>query len=459
MSYHIVKSTSFQHSFPLGLSILLIVGVTLMGCDSNEGGMDASESATVSGMVTDNNSSSSGSARTAASTSSSRGGVEGATVTAVSVGADGTTRPLDGEATTDTNGEFTITVEGEGASNVVRLNAEGENDFSSSVIVDVDGRGQVEAQPMTVETKGEADVYVEAKGEDEASRHDEGVTAADVAFYVNADAAADINAGQTPAAEVAAAVASSVEAENQANSEAEGGADAIAEAKTTLYGDLQSSLATASSADARAQAVTEFEDGMANLYAEAGASEESEAESRQTSTSIMIEFSAEASSDAGVALRRQAELLRAEATARAEEAIFEAQGASSATMDALVNARQQLTADIRTATSINAMVEAHSTYQAEVKTQMEGVFEVSADAISSAESEIAGNVDALFSALADIGGVLKSAAEVAINSYSTFYADAQAAAQASFESEVDSDATAEAAARALVFVSAQGYAS
>ena len=173
----------------------------------------------------------------------------------------------------------------------------------------------------------------------------------------------------------------------------------------------------------------------------------------------MIEFSAEASSGAELGLRRQAELLRAAATARAEEALFEAQGASEATIDALVQARQQLKADIRAAGSVSAMVDAHSTYQAEVKTQMESAFGLSTTAITMAETEIQGTVDVLFSALADIDGVLKGAVEAAVNAYSSFYTDAQAAAKASFEANVDSEATAKAAAKALVFANAQGHAS
>ena len=448
------------HLFRWSLALLLIVGLPVVGCDSGGGGANGGESTTVSGTVTDNNSSGSNSPNTASSKAPSQDGVEGATVTAVSVGADGTTRALDGEATTSANGEFEITVEGE-ISDVIQLNADKDNDFSSSVIVQTDGQSQVDAQPMTAETAAEADVYVEAKGEDEASSHNEGTTAADVALYVNADAAAGINAGQTSAADVAAAITSTVEAESQTNADADGGAsaDAVAETKTSLYTELQSNLAAASNANDRAQAMAEFEDGMANLYVEAGGSEESQAESRQTGTSVMIEFSAEASGDAELGLRRQAELLRAEATARGEEALFEAQGAADATLDALVSARQELTTNIRTASSIDAMVEAHSAYQTEVKAQMESTFGVSSEVITSTETAIQGNVETLFTALTDIGGVLNGAVETAVNAYGSFYTDAQATAKTSFESSVDSDGTAETAAKALVFVKAQGHAS
>lgn len=457
MKYTQASCTSVPQMLRVGLTLILVAGMALVGCDSG-GGVDGS-STTISGTVTTSDTSSSDTSTTMASKASSKMAVEGATVTAVRVGADGSTSALEGQATTDENGTFTLTVDGTPA--VVRLNAEGDSDFSSSVIVQVDGQSQVQAQPMTAETAAEAEVYVGAKSEDEASNHDEGVTAADVAMYVNETAATDINAGQTQAADVATAIASSVEAESQMNTSGDGGAsaEAVAEAKATLYSNLQSGLATASNAEERAQVVTTFENGMANLFVAAEGSAESQARTRQTSTSIMIEFSAEASNQAEMGLRQQAELLRAAATARAEEAIFEAQEAGSSTMDALADARQQLKADIRAATSVSAIVDARSTYQAAVKTQMESAFGVSGPTISAAETEIEGQVTTLFSTLSDIGGVLDGAVETAVNAYGSFYENAQASATTFFEANVDSDATAEAAAEALVFVNAQGQAS
>lgn len=446
-----------------GVFFVLASGFLVAGCDS-EDAMEETESTTISGEATDEGSSDGSSTQESILTSDSKAtpksGVEGAVVTGAAVEADGSTNPLDGEATTDANGEFTITVEGEGATGHVRLDAEGEGEYSSSTIAQVDGQSEIQSQPMTAETNAEADVYLEAKAEDEASSHAEGVTAADVAVYVDESTAADINGAQTSSSEVAAAIASSVEVERQSNADAEGGvgADALADAKVSAFGNLQSSLGTAGSADARAQAVTTFEDQMANLYVEAGGSEEAQAESRQASTSVMIEFSAGVSSDAELGLRRQAELLRAEATARAQEAIFEAQGASEETLDALVSARQNMKAEIRAASSVEAIVTAKQDYKTEVKSNMETTFEVSTATIDAAETEIEGSVSTLFSTLSDLTGLLDNTVTVALNAYDTYYSEAQASAKTSFEGEMQSSADAEAAARALVYLSAMGNA-
>lgn len=444
----------------LGFFLVLGAGLVVVGCDSSGVGPGSDgddESTTITGQVTDGSSAGSSAAK---GTAPSKAGVEGATITAVRVHSDGTTTELDGEATTNADGEFTITVEGDGASSgVVQLDAEGENEFSSSVLVWVDGQSNVQAQPMTAETAAEADVYLEAKSEDGASSHTQGVTAADVAFYVTADVASGMDAGEPSSGDLAAAITSSVDAETQMNGEADEGAatEAVAEAKAELYTDLQSNLAVAESAEVGAQVVADFEDAMANLYVEAGGSAESQGQCRQASTSIVIEFSGDVSGEAAVGLRKQAELVRAEATARAEEALFEAQGASGATIDALAQARQQLKTDIRTASSVDAMVDAHSTYEAEVKSQMETTFGLSTAAIAAAETEIEGSLETLFTALAELTGALNGAADAAVNAYTSFYSNAQATAKSSFEATTDSEGTAEAAARALLFVSAQSH--
>jgi hypothetical protein len=438
----------------VGVLLMLAAGLLLVGCDSG-GGMGAA-SVEMSGQVTDDQSS--GNPSTATNNLKTQtAGVEGAVVTATSVRTDGSTSALEGEATTEADGSFTVTATGEGSRGLVRLNADGSStDFSSSALVLVNGRSSVQTQPVTAETNAEADVYVEAKAEGEANSHVQGVTVADVALYVNDTTAADINAGATSAGEVASALAASVNAETSTNAEAESGAsaDALAQGKINAFAQLQSELATASSADARAQAVTSFENTMGTLYTEAGASAESQAESRQAGTSVMIEFSGSASSDAAFGLRKHAELLRAEATARAQEAILEAQGASDATISTLEDARATLKSDIRAATTVDAIVSAKSDYEAEVKAQMEATFDVSAATISSAESSIEGSVSTLFTTLSEISDLLGSASETAVDAYGTFYSSAQADATASFSSSLDSEAEAEAAAEALVYLSA-----
>lgn len=437
---------------------LLVVGLAVVGCDTTGVGDETDDppSTEISGQATDDRSSKETISGRESEKVIPKAAVEGAVVTATAVSADGTTRSLDGEATTNADGEFTLEASGTGADQVIRLHAEGEEEYTSGSVVLVDGENEVRTQPLTGETKAEADVYTEAKATDGASDHRNGVTPADVTVYVDGDAAASINSGATSASDVATAIAASVEAESEAITDSEDGAnpDDVSNAKASAFAQFQSDLATTENTEERAQAVAAFEDAIANLYVDAGASEESQAQSRQVGTSVMIEFSTEMPDDGELGLRKQSELLRAEATARAQEAIFEAQGASSATMDALVNAREQLKADIRAATSVDAIVSAKSDYSAEVTSQMESTFDVSATTVAEAESAVEASVSALLSALSEIEGVLGSAVDVTKSAYSTYYTDAQADARTAFEAELDAD-QADAAARALVLLSAQ----
>lgn len=434
--------------------LLLAAGLVVVGCDLT--GTDETEdvgSVTITGQVTDDQSSSGTSSASSSVEVRPKAGVEGATVTAVSVGPDGSVDSLEGEATTGANGEYTITVEGVEGTDVVRLDAEGEGDFSSSTIVAIDGQSEVGAQPMTAETNAEAEVYVDAKAKDESSSHDEGVMPADVAFYVDAATATDVNTGEASVGKLASALVPTVDAEMRTIEEVEEvDAAAVADAKANAFSQLQSGLSTAGDVESRGQAVVNFEETMSNLFVEAGASAETQAEARQTSTSLLIEASAGVSDEGAFGLRRQAELLRAEATARAQEAIFEAQDAGESVMDALVDARETLISDIRAATSVEDIVNAKQVYAATAKSQMETTFGVDAATIATAESEIEGAETELFTSLNDIGDLLENAADVTVNAYDTFYSEARSSAQSTFETEIDESSRAEAAAEALVFL-------
>lgn len=420
------------------LLLLLTAGLLVTGCDSG-GALDDDndpppESATVSGQVTDE--------QAADGSKAAKAGVEGATVTAVSVSADGTTTTLEGEATTDANGAFTMDVDGEGASGVVRVDADGEGDYTSSAIVLVDGQSQVDAQPLTVETAAEANVYVEAKSDaSSGEEHDEGVTLADVAAYVEAEAASDIEAGTTSASDVAAAVRNAVEAEASYHSEANSGVDAgaVATAKSDAYAQLQAELAAASDAEARATAVESFGVTLGSLYADAGASAQSQAEGRQAGTALVIEFSADASSDTELGLRKQAELLRAYATTQANEAVFEAEGTAQASLDALADARSTLLTEIRSATTVDAILTAKADYKAAVKDELEASFDVDATLIASAEGSTEPALSTLEEVFVNLDLLLGSAVDTTVDAYATFYADAQSAAETALESSADTE--------------------
>ncbi|HYE56945.1 MAG TPA: hypothetical protein VD948_00495, partial [Rhodothermales bacterium] len=163
---------------------LLLLAFGLTACDSSTSGTSDTR---ISGQVTDNTSSKAGDAA---------GFVEAAVVTASRVEASGSVSTLSGEATTNAQGTYTLDVDD--APSVIMLTAS-KTGFTSKVIVVTQGRSSVEAAPMTIETRAEAEAYAEAKRE-ESEPSDEGdVTPADAAFYVSGSAAVGISGSASQA--------------------------------------------------------------------------------------------------------------------------------------------------------------------------------------------------------------------------------------------------------------------
>lgn len=441
----------------------IAITTTLMGalvfggvaCDTGIDNVNDDESVTVSGRVTDSESSSAKAGQLEQKyPAGSVAEVEGAVVTAMAVNADGSVSTLDGETTTDANGEFSFTVEGEGAIDKIRIKANGDSEFESSAIVEVDGESSVESRPLTAKSHAEAEVYVEAKSEDNAESHEEGVTTADVSVFVNPDVAAEINSGSQSAADFGMAIANAVNAQAGYNNQVQAGVDmnAVAVAKKEAYAQLQTELSAAADAEGRAVAMAAFEEMYLNVFSEAGADLKTQAEFHQTGTSILVESSGDAEGNAEVGLRKQAELIRSQATALAIEAVFESKGASEATLEALADARTQLVADIKAATTVEAIIDAKSDYKAKVDAETESEFEISSEVRASAETEIESVIGTLKTTIAQLSIFVDGVAEVTAEAFADYYLDSRTNAKTSFESSGMAETEAEAAAEIIIMV-------
>ena len=421
------------HTSKLALFALLLASLVLTtGCD-NAGANEEEEGLTVEGRATDSG-----------GYSKSSSSIEGAVVTAASVNADGSQADLSASATTDAEGRFSLQV-GDVASNVLLLQAE-KLDFSSKALVYLRNgdRASVRAMPMTSESRAEADVYVQARQQSSTGA----ATVADVAAYVDARVAAEMEAEQTTSADVALAVRSAAEAEAAYVRERES-SDRVADGrgqKRGAFAALQTELHTASGASAQAEAVEAFEEQMARAYAEAGASAEVQAEASLAGRAALVQTSANVSADARLALRRRAEVIAALATTNAVEARFKAEGATEAQMETLTQARAALLTALRAAASAEKLAEAHAAYRASVEAELGTAFDLSATALTAAQASLAATKQALSASL----DTANSAATVA-KAYTTFYAGAHASAK----TNLDGNAKAEAAATVLVLLSAQ----
>ncbi|MEX0929296.1 MAG: hypothetical protein WD266_01370 [Balneolales bacterium] len=442
----------FNNTFiPAILGVIVLVGA---GCDSGVDATDDTQAVTVSGRASDQESENQAqsSVKSTHPSAETHAAVEGAVVTAVAVQADGSVSPLTGEATTDANGEFTLVAEGEGAADHIRVFAQGDGDFQVSTIVQVNGQSSVDARPLTNESHAHAEVYLEAKAEDGFDSHFEGVTAADVSVSINSGVAAAINAGTQSASETGAAIATAVKAQAEYNAKAEAGADlkAVAETKAMAFVRLQADLAAAADAQARDEAYEILEETYVNAFAENGISLEAQAKFHQVFSSILVEASSEAGGSAELGLRQQAELILAQATALAIETMFEAEGASTATLETLAEAKTEVVSEIRAAASEEVIVSAKADYKAKVDAETESHFGISSQVRAEAEAEIDAAASTLQSTLAGLSLLIGDIAAETAGAFTDFYLDAGLGATASFEASGMGGAEAEAAAQIMV---------
>lgn len=390
------------------LTAMLAAATLFVGCDGN-GGSNSDGAVTFEGRVTDD-----------AGFGKSAGSIEGAVVTASSLDANGSTRTLEGESTTDASGRFSLDVEG--ASDVAVLAAE-KGSFQSKVLVVSEAEGTVRAMPMTTESEAEAAVFIESATRGNADL----VTVADVAGHVNSRLASEWKAGATTAAEIAAAIEAYAEAEAEYyadDEEADVDSDEADEEKRSSFLTLQGALHASANTSAQAAAVAAFEQALVNAYTKAGATLEVQAKARQTSRAALVKFHTQGSAQAKFALRQQAEILVALATAHAVEAAFEAEGASQTRISALAAARTNLIASLRGASNTSQMANAHASYESAVKAEL--MAELNIDTILLALVETA-LTTAKVALDASVAGA--ASAEAVASAYATFFPTAQATAE------------------------------
>ena len=344
--------------------------------------------------------------------------IEGAVVTAANVSASGSTNQLAGEATTDASGEFTLDVEGAGEDVVLTAT---KADFESKVLVANRGGNRIDTMPMTVETHAEAEVYVEAREQDD---DEDEVTMSDVALFVTENVGAEVRSGSRAAADVAAAIRAEAEArKSYVRDEAD--EDAIDDARAKerdAFVQLQADLSASTSANAEAAAIQSFEHALVDAYSEAGVTLETQARARQAGRAAIVKFGS-----ASFEMRKKAEILAALATAQAVEASFEAAEASSARMDALAQARTELIAELRSASSDNAIADARASYQSAVQAELASEAEVQESVLVTAKEQI----DTTAKTVLDAALTTAATAEAVATAHATFYAAAETSAETS----------------------------
>lgn len=398
--------TSVQRVAALCLSLALI-GLT--GCDSTTG-VDGEADVTLQGRVTDD----SGFGKA----SGAQGDVEGAVVTAANVSADGSLNQLEGEATTNADGRFRLDVDG--AADEIIVVAQ-KSEFESRAMVQTRGQSSVNTMPLTAESHAEADVFVEARKQDDGDE----VSMSDVAVFVTSQVGADVRSGSRSASDVAASLLAEARARTEfvRDEEGEEEAEEARENENEAFFELQANLSVATNAGAQAAAISQFEEALIDAYTAAGVAIETQAKARQTSRAAVVHLGS-----ATFDMEKQTILLASMATARAIEASFEAAGASNTRLSALVQARENMVAELRAASSAAAAAEAKADYEASAKAELAAEANVDQSTLETASAAVSTAKTALSAALVAAG----SAAGV-VNAHAEFYASAESAAEAALE--------------------------
>jgi hypothetical protein len=344
--------------------------------------------------------------------------VAGATVTAENVNDDGSTTDAGGSSTTGSDGSYDLELEN--AADIIVVAAE-QGAFDSSVLVYTRNRSSVQAMDMTAETDAEAEVYVEAKGEDT----EDDVTVSDVVLYVTAEVAEDIQSGAVTVSDAATAIHAAASAEAEyLREEAADELDDVQEAKADAFFEFQADVAGAANPDPVIEA---YEEALIEAYADADVSAETHAHARLAARSAIEHAASLGSASAAVRahLRHKAEVMAAWSSALAIEAAFQAWDTAYNTGE-LVDTREELVAAIEGSSSTTVWADAYADYRAVVREQLAVELGVSAGVITTALSTTNTATVALEEALEDAS----SAADI-VEAYVAFYTAAEAAAAAS----------------------------
>ncbi|NND71072.1 MAG: hypothetical protein HKN43_05790 [Rhodothermales bacterium] len=361
----------YQKSIPGALvSLFLIFSLTACDSSSNE-----STDLAVSGKVTDGD----------GYGKSLQAPIDGAIVTAATVGANGSLNALEGTTTTDVNGSYSLDLDT--SADVFVTMAETSSYSGSALVARADGSSSVQASPINTETTGEVSVYQEMRASGEAGSF------VDVIAFVDKVVAADIAAEAGMAATFASAIAAGNEGEDEymerdnidRRDEKE---DDREEREHAALVALQSSLSAAASSSAEATALEAFEEALIDASIEAGFSAQSEARARQASQSSVknLVASGNLSAETEFSLNKRLAVMTALAVSKAVEASFEAAGASASRLAAIATAGEAWVSGTRSASVESEINSQHASYAASIDVELAAEINVASATIDAAKA-------------------------------------------------------------------------
>lgn len=354
--------------------------------------------------------------------------VEGATVTATRVTADGSLAVFDNdaEAETDANGEFSLNIDvetvGDASGNIIIL-AELEGQQWKAILAgELEDGTNILLKPLNDESTGEAEVFQQlvANGETDL------VTKADIELFIGRQTGTEVKGNTEAAAELANALAAeavarsrlfanqSVQISGQQNTE-------IRNAKNEALAELHSSLYATNSESASVEAYNLFIQTVVNAHVNAEVNSTAYCKAKEGATQLILKNVSEISSNARSEVRGVTAFLVSMAIDNAVQTRLESINATESSVESAAQAGIQLRNEFQanSAASLNEIEAAFETYNEAIMEILKKEFAASAEIIVSINNEI--NSTAGIKAALETTLDASANTDLIVQAYSTFY--------------------------------------
>jgi len=424
------------------LLLVFTMSILAFACSDSSTNSQADQAA-VNGRV--ENSQSQQKAKTAGSNSQMTT-VQGATVTAARVKADGSLETIDNaKATTDANGEFTLKINADAAASaagkIIVIAKNGSQQWKGIVVGKLESNSSVDMKPLTVESSGEASVFQQIVADGKTDM----VSKANIEAYIDEKAAAELKDNMDAATQFASAL--EAEAKTRAQFFANQSVDItqqqmtdIMNAKAQALVDLNAALYASSSSSAKADAYDAFLKVMAKAYTKAEVNADVFAKAKEAASHMLIKNTTKLSSDARSEVRANAAYIVSVAIDNAVQARMKAANAADSSVQAAAEAGTKLRAGIKAKTTatqseIDSMFE---TYNSDIIDVLKTEFSANAQTMVDINSQI----NSTGGVKADLRSSIEASAstDVVVQAYATFMSSVKSIVDNSFGSATSSQA-------------------
>lgn len=425
-----------------GKSLLIMVVASLLilaGCDDSstdpETTPDNEETrAVVKGRVSDDGGFGDGLEKPA-------GGVEGAAVILARAQTNGSLETVSvAEVETDVNGEFELETNADDERNLIVVATKGNSEWKAVVTSEVTTGATVYAPPVNSETTVEAELYIEARANNQTNT----VTSNNISFYVDEEVAAEINGDASAMSSVRSSIYTEAEAYNSAlsasyfgNSQTDvnNAADAEVAAQVEFESDLYFGTDTETSYD---NAWNSYYEVLLQGYSETEISMAEYAMAKETSVKAMTMMSTGLDSDVRFELMKRASYIKAKLLTEATVEMYAQAGAEEGDRFNARQAGNDLQIAVSIASSTGEINSAYAEFRGAIKADMKNTFEANAAQLAVVEAAVEGAIRSTLEASLSAA----ASTQAVINAYTTFYAAIDANADSNILIEDDAKVSA-----------------